>query len=87
MNWPYAMDMNNLYLFRLNESMNRFEIKAIPMLDYILKPTYKDKNRDLLLDSIILNCTSEEDLFDSIMRCVSPLGFLGQKNRIEDLKN
>ncbi len=86
--WPPITDGGNFYLFQISETSGRFEFrsKSIPANGRILKPTYKEKNGDRLLDQIVLNCTSEEDYFDSIMRCVSPAGFLGEKKTFRDLK-
>lgn len=87
MNWPYRMDLENFYVFRYNEPMRYFEVKAIPMAPDVLEPTYYGKDGYQLLDEITLNCTSEEDLFDTIMRCVSPSGFLGGKSTVDSLKD
>lgn len=86
MNWPYMTDWENFYVFRLNEPMECFEVKAIPMMCDTLELTYCGNAVHRLLDKAELNCTSEDDLFDTILRCVSPAGFLGAKNTADSLK-
>lgn len=73
-NWPYIMDAQNFYVFRLNREMQYFEVKPISMEGTDLSPTYPGHQGGLLLDQILLHCTSEDDFFDTVMRCVSPSG-------------
>lgn len=76
-NWPCIMDMENFYVFRFNRQMRYFEVKPISMKGMVLEPTYPGHQGGLLLDQVLLHCTSEDDFFDTIMRCVSPVGLQG----------
>ena len=76
--WPDSYDEQNMYLFRLADGGSGFTIKAIPNEFCMVEPSYKGHG-DLyrLLDDIPLYCSSEEDLFDTVMRCVPPTGIRG----------
>lgn len=79
--WPGFYDEQSIYLFRLADGGRGFTIKTIPNGICMVEPSYREHGDVYrLLDDIPLYCSSEEDLFDTVMRCVSPTGIRGADN-------
>lgn len=76
--WPDAEDGQYYYLFRAEPENRRFVIKSVPCDGSVIAPMFPGQGTSRrFLDKVLLNCTSEDDLFDTMTRCASPLGIPG----------